>query len=295
LKRKSQTNNADSRSKKKPSAKSVRKNGRKKTIDQVRSRGSSQKGGSVSTFNQKQKKLGQRSKSNQRQSDSTCSGIAANVTCLANLKNAMKYDRDQITNFKNQLERAEDFHKLIGNKGGKNGDFSNSTTYLLIALGGNMTNLECSGNSALTENATETYNTLANCSEAVAAACAIPDALAPNFTQLTECKTAFEKVEKKNGDCLKLKSDIGTVCDCWSEAAGMVVESKALKNSGTCESKTANNDMKSQKEACLEKFSACKKAEDASVAYIMSCAGSANLAFEDESGTNSSSRIRHLM
>merc|ERR1712107_849674 len=57
-------------------------------------------------------------------------------------------------------KRAESFKKLIGNKGGKDDQFGNTTTYLLIALGGNMTNLNCSGKTSLTEEAAETYDAL---------------------------------------------------------------------------------------------------------------------------------------
>ena len=47
-------------------------------------------------------------------SESTCSSVSVNSTCMANLKNSMKYDRDTITNFKNQLERSKNFDKLVG-------------------------------------------------------------------------------------------------------------------------------------------------------------------------------------
>jgi len=223
----------------------------------------------------------------QSRQESICIGsVSVDSSCMTSLKASMKFDRDKITNFKNQLERAENFDKIIGKKVAKNSDFSNSTTYLLIALGSNMSSPNCSGNPSSTAAATETYNTLANCSASVAAACMVPASSAPNFTELAECKTNFEKVETKNDVCLKMKDNATAVCDCWSEAASMVVESKALSKSGSCESVSAFTVLKKFKNACLEQFGACKKAEDASVAYIMECTGSSNLSFNSTS-TNS--------
>ena len=76
---------------------------------------------------------------------------------MDNLLNSLRFERDKIRTFTNQKRRAESFKKLIGKKGGKDDQFGNTTTYLLIALGGNMTNLNCSGKTTLTEEAAETY------------------------------------------------------------------------------------------------------------------------------------------
>jgi len=233
-----------------------------------------------------------RGRKHDARSTSTCSSVSVDASCMANLKATLKYDRDTITNFKNQLERCKNFDKLVGNKGGKNDQFSNSTTYLLIALGGNMTNLNCSGNPALTENATAYYNTLANCSESIPAACTVPSSIAPNFTELDACKTYYESIETQNNVCLKKKGNATEICDCWKTAASLVVDAKALKKSGSCDSLTAYRDLLEYKNNCLEAFKQCKTAEDASVAYIMQCAGSANLNFND---TSSSSRARGLL
>ena len=93
-----------------------------------------------------------------RQTESyTCNGTSLGDTCLDNLLNSLRFERDKIRTFTNQKKRAESFKKLIGNKGGKDDQFGNTTTYLLIALGGNMTNLNCSGKTSLTEEAAETY------------------------------------------------------------------------------------------------------------------------------------------
>merc|ERR1712106_143913 len=186
----------------------------------------------------------------------------------------------------NQKARAEDFKKLIGKKGAKNDDFKNSTTYLLTALGGNVSNLTCGSQNTSGAGAVTTYTSLANCSSAVSEACTVPNNTA-NFTLLDECKTYYENVQKTNAKCFKLtmKNDANetAVCECWKEAAAVVTEAKT--KSSLCTSKTAQADMKILKDTCLASFSTCKKAEDASVAFILTCA----TADSSSSSSNSSS------
>jgi len=198
----------------------------------------------------------------------TCNGTSLGDTCLTNLLNSLKFEKDKIRTFTNQKKRAESFKKIVGNKGGKDDQFGNTTTYLLMALGGNMTNLNCSGKTSLTTEAAATYTTLSNCSASIAAACAVPNNTA-NFTLLDTCKTVYTKIQTKNTACLKLTSDGTAACTCWAEAANMTVAAKKL--SDDCDAKSTQLEMKSLKKACLASFSACKKAEDSSVAYIMSC------------------------
>jgi len=198
----------------------------------------------------------------------TCNGTSLGDTCLTNLLNSLKFEKDKIRTFTNQKKRAESFKKIVGNKGGKDDQFGNTTTYLLMALGGNMTNLNCSGKTSLTTEAAATYTTLSNCSASIAAACAAPNNTA-NFTLLDTCKTVYTKIQTKNAACLKLTTDGTAACTCWAEAANMTVAAKKL--SDDCDAKSTQLEMKSLKKACLASFSVCKKAEDSSVAYIMTC------------------------
>merc|ERR1711971_1195790 len=187
----------------------------------------------------------------------TCNGTSLGDTCLTNLLNSLKFEKDKIRTFTNQKKRAESFKKIVGNKGGKDDQFGNTTTYLLMALGGNMTNLNCSGKTSLTTEAAATYTTLSNCSASIAAACAAPNNTA-NFTLLDTCKTVYTKIQTKNAACLKLTTDGTAACTCWAEAANMTVAAKKL--SDDCDAKSTQLEMKS-----------LKKAEDSSVACIMTC------------------------
>merc|ERR1712106_758066 len=133
----------------------------------------------------------------------TCNGTSLGSTCLTNVMSSLKYERDNIANFMNQKARAEDFKKLMGNKGGKNDSFSNSTTYLLTALGGNVSNLVCSSSNSSSAAAITTYKALSNCSDAVGTACTLPNTTV-NFTQLDTCKTYYDGVQKTNAKCFTM-------------------------------------------------------------------------------------------
>merc|ERR1711936_1338507 len=198
----------------------------------------------------------------------TCNGTSLGDTCLTSLLNSMKFERDKIRTFTNQKKRAESFKTLIGNKGGKNDQFGNTTTYLLMALGGNMTNFNCSGKASLTTEAAATYTVLENCSASISAACAVPNNTA-NFTLLDTCETVYSEIKTKNAACLKLTTNGTAACSCWAESANITAAAKKL--SDDCDSRTTQLEMKSLKKACLATFSACKKAEDSSVEYIMTC------------------------
>jgi len=225
----------------------------------------------------------------------TCNGTSLGDTCLSNLLNSLKFEKDKIRTFTNQKKRAESFKRITGNKGGKDDQFGNTTTYLLMALGGNMTNLNCSGKTSLTTEAAATYTTLSNCSASISAACAVPNNTA-NFTLLDTCKTVYTEIQTKNAACLKLTTDGTAACTCWTEAANMTVAAKKL--SDDCDAKTTQLEMKSLKKACLASFSACKKAEDSSVGYIMSCSQDSssssisNITDTNNSTTSSSSSLR---
>jgi len=224
-----------------------------------------------------------------RQSDSTatCSGTSLGDSCLTSLKAAMKYDRDKIASFRNQLQRAKDFNKTMGGKAGKMDLFTNTTTYLLIALGGNMSNINCTGDTSLTEDAKANYDLLANCSKSVDEACAVPEDKV-NYTLLASCGASYKKVQDKNNDCLDMKTNGTAICECWEEANTLTSAAKATTKSDGCDAKGAQSDMKDLKNACTAAFGKCKKAEDESVRYIMVCSGDANVSADNSTiSTNS--------
>merc|ERR1711892_1259050 len=70
---------------------------------------------------------------------------------------------------------------------------------------------------------------------------------------------------------MKNKANGTAVCECWKNAAAAVESAKLKKDS--CSANTAQSDMKSLKNACLAAYGVCKKAEDASVSFILKCIG----------------------
>jgi len=243
----------------------------------------------------RKKKGNMRKNTGSLRATATCNGTALESSCLTNLISALKYERDAVANFMNQKARAEDFKKLIGKKGGKNDTFSSSTTYLLTALGGNVSNLTCGSQNSSGDAAITTFKALKNCSTAVSAACMVPNTTV-NFTQLDECKTYYENVQTTNAKCFKMTVKGGAnstaVCECWKSAADAVATAKTKKDS--CSANTAQSDMKALKNACLASFSACKKAEDASVSFILQCATDSSTNTTSTSNSTSTAKAQRL-
>ena len=135
---------------------------------------------------------------------------------------------------------------------------------------------------------------LENCSASISAACAVPNNTA-NFTLLDTCETVYSEIKTKNAACLKLTTNGTAACSCWAESANITAAAKKL--SDDCDSRTTQLEMKSLKKACLATFSACKKAEDSSVEYIMTCSqdsSSSSLNSTVTSNTTSSSKSSSL-
>ena len=115
---------------------------------------------------------------------------------------------------------------------------------------------------------------------------------------LDTCKDKYDEIKTKNAACLKLTTDGDAACKCWEEAANMTAAAKKLTDD--CDSKTTQLEMKSLKKDCLAAFGKCKKAEDSSVAYIMTCSqdsssassSSLNVTAASTSSSNSSSLRR---
>jgi len=202
------------------------------------------------------------------ESNSTCSGSSVGDTCLSSLITAMKFERDKISSFNNQKKRAEAWNRLIDSKASKKSVFGNTTSYLLVALGGNISNLACPGDNALTNDATKAYRTLTNCSTAITSSCSVPNNTV-DFTQLDKCQATFKEIAEKNAACLAMTTDGAAACECWEEAKTLTEVAK--RQIADCDSKSAQAAIKSLRMACVSTFSQCKKAEDSSVGYVMIC------------------------
>merc|ERR1719278_1776134 len=111
------------------------------------------------------------------------------ATCLANIGTVMDYEGNQVGNFERQKKRIESFNTLMGKKGGKKDDFTNSSSYLETSLGSDI-NCSKAGISVVADIAKETFATLSGCSSSISAGCEVP-AGTFNQTSLDSCLVRF--------------------------------------------------------------------------------------------------------
>merc|ERR1719278_627302 len=193
------------------------------------------------------------------------------ATCLANIGTVMDYEGNQVGNFERQKKRIESFNTLMGKKGGKKDDFTNSSSYLETSLGSDI-NCSKAGISVVADTAKETFTTLSGCSSSISAGCSVP-AGAFNQTSLDSCLARFTVLKEKIKECYTAVSadsaDLSAACTCFAAAVELVNEAKAA----SCSAKSSFDTIKASRDNCLGNFSACKKAEDASVGLIHSCNG----------------------
>merc|ERR1712061_540321 len=112
----------------------------------------------------KSKKI-RKSGNRNRQTDSTCRASEVTTDCMTSAVEIMSFLQNQVTNFKNQYNRIVSFNKTINSKLSKSGEFSNASSYLLAALGGDASNISCGDTTNDTSSATtamETYAVLSN-------------------------------------------------------------------------------------------------------------------------------------
>merc|ERR1711970_1541063 len=206
-----------------------------------------------------------------------CGETQVNETCLQNAVDALNFEKNQIQNFFKQKARLANHNKTTGNKLGKKGEFKDAAKYMLIAIGGNISNPTCgesgTANKARSaKSAVENFNTLINCSATIKEACTMPKHVfnASKKAKLDECAGIFNKSKFAADDCRanEAYTSNGTAaCSCWSKAA---IGIKIAKEAGCSASDTAKQ-VKAAKKKCVDAFSVCKKAEDAAVSLIHTC------------------------
>merc|ERR1712061_276654 len=152
---------------------------RKKKVNKRKNRKCNKKNGTKCRNSQKSKKSRSKKKKQQkdkrkkirksgnrnRQTDSSCRASEVTTDCMTSAVEIMSFLQNQVTNFKNQYNRIVSFNKTINSKLSKSGEFSNASSYLLAALGGDASNISCGDTTNDTSSATtamETYAVLSN-------------------------------------------------------------------------------------------------------------------------------------
>lgn len=200
-----------------------------------------------------------------------------NDTCLQNAVDSLNFEKNQIQNFYKQKARLQNHNKTTSNKQGKKGEFEDAAKYMLIAIGGNISNPTCGESGSAqkarsAKTAVQNYNTLLNCSNSIHEACTMPKSVF-NETKaklLDTCANVYNKSKFAADDCRTNKAYLtnGTAaCDCWSKAAFGITAAKQFGCSATSTAKQ----VKQTKNKCIAAFGDCKKAEDAAVALIHTC------------------------
>merc|ERR1719369_1242748 len=126
--------------------------------------------------------------------------------------------------------------------------------------GGNISDVTCGSNSLYNEFMTN-YNLLSNCSELVSDKCNISVVDSVESVAMEKCNVEMEKAKGITADCQKLSTDRSAQCACWLAAKTDHMDKiKGFQPKCTGMSKIAKA-MKKEKNACLDQFIKCKKAE----------------------------------
>jgi len=222
----------------------------------------------------KQTGKGRRRKSGKRRSSKTqpkTTTKCSNITCLNNLLQVLKIDRDTVQNFISQKKRIEKRMKLIVSKSGKSNKTAESLNHLVLALGGrsslkNNTPV-CGGrwNNSDAQKGFQLWKNMTPCAANIVDNC--------NFTlsdseqsKMDSCIKVMENFKIIAADC---SANHTTDCSCWSEAAKQVQEVKDCNKANSLSTK--DKEVKSKTKKCTNQFIECKKYEDETIQYIASC------------------------
>merc|ERR1719195_1803059 len=224
----------------------------------------------------KSKKI-RKSGNRNRQTDSTCRASEVTTDCMTSAVEIMSFLQNQVTNFKNQYNRIVSFNKTINSKLSKSGEFSNASSYLLAALGGDASNISCGDTTNDTSSATtamETYTVLNNCSTAISESCTMPSTLVPSDVLSNWegfCTEQFEEASTLAEGCgtgSEYTSNGTAVCECLDKVKSVI---NGVKETNKCSASTYSKAVKTFKNSCTTTFSNCRQREDDSVELVYTC------------------------
>merc|ERR1712066_1130790 len=288
LKKQRKKKNRGNRKKLKNKSKKLRKNLRKNNKNKNKNKSKDRKKNRKGKGRKKKKNAGKKRKRKLRikstRNTTTCSDSSkvSNV-CLEEAVFVMKYLRNQVRTFGRRFARIEGFNKTISNKLGKKGVFEETAKYLLLALGGNISSAACGETSKRSTTgrainyALSNYTLLNNCSAAIDGACTLPNKTLSDedIETFNACESKFKQAIEDADDCRKkYTTDGAAACTCWHKVYEAILNER---NDGTCydDAEDTNKDVKKAKTACMEKFTECRKSEDAAVQLVFDCSSGA--------------------
>merc|ERR1719481_1726414 len=194
-----------------------------KKIKRLRKNGKAQRGRNIpnkTKINTKQRRRKKQQKhkprshiNSQRQS---CSGNnPVSSTCMTNAASVLIFEKNQVTNYLKQAKQLIRHKNMTENKQMKKGEFEETASKMLEAIGGNLSNPICGQKSKGLERALDhhlsNYTQLLNCSKAILEACGVPDNLhnEESAKELKDCDKKMVEFKDFTQTCFtdKIKND----------------------------------------------------------------------------------------
>merc|ERR1712013_695814 len=218
---------------------------------------------------QRNKKKGKKKKNRQGQQRQT---NCQNITCLNNLLQVLKINKDTVQNFIQQKKRMDSRLTLAGNKGNKSSKTNASLTLLANSLGGTKSLTKsapiCAGryNESKAIEGMKVFQNMSKCDRLVSEACDIK--LSTNeSSDVAKCNKVMGEFRENADACIKTPTN----CSCWNS---LVKDVKSVKDCNIAGAK--EKDIKKKLTLCKNVFGACKDYEDKSIVYIATCKTSSN-------------------
>merc|ERR1719222_76734 len=208
---------------------------------------------------------------------SIVSGNCNDISCLNDMLEVLKIDKDMVQNYIEQKKRLDARLSLAGKNGDKSGDFNETMKLLNSSIGGGRALARnspiCAGryNSTKAEDGAKLLLNISKCDKKIQEAC--------NISISKDTSSGFEECSGIMMD-FRVKVDIiktenwAKCCFCWANLKALI---PAIKNCSKGNSSSGDK-IKDKEKAIGEELKACKSArgtcrkyQDQTISYIATC------------------------
>ena len=188
--------------------------------------------------------------------------------CVDTTISYMKLLKDKIRNFKVQKARIATSKKQALGKAKKSGLWATVISKIVMAGGGNSSELKCNGASGPgADRLTALHTELTGCEATINATCST-DLPEYNSTMVGMCSDYITNFENLTGAAIEAMGD--QACDLWQDPElAMVAASIKM-----CDISKDNGKFTAQKSKCIKAFGKCRKTEDTVNQAISVCSSS---------------------
>jgi len=191
------------------------------------------------------------------------------TSCVAKFIEYSRINELKARSIEQQVNRINSFKGIQDKKKVKKGNFKGTYDTLLSALGGNESSPECDGKpiNGTTRSAKykDTLSTLKECETKINSVCNYELNTTYNST-LQGCLTAAKQFKKEFKTCFDVKKSSAEACTCVD-----TIDTANYDKLKACNTKSASDDIKVKKKACIKGFITCKTAQDDSVDGVGTC------------------------